>query len=183
MIWLGIVIFFGLHIMPSVPGARDSLIGSLGEKRYKGIYSLIAAIGLVLIGVGYSQMDYQELWATPVWASHLAFAVMPIVFILFVVAELKGHLRLKIKHPMIIGVLLWGLVHLVNNGDRASLYLFGSFALYSVFSIISSNRRGKLPNYTDANGKHDIVAIVVGLIAFGGVLWAHELLFGVAPVF
>ena len=183
MIWLGIGLFFGAHVIPSLPNLRDRLIDRMGNNRYKGAYSLVALSGLVLIAIGYARMDYQELWPAPVWASHLALAVMPIVFVLQVAAELRGHIRKKIKHPMIIGILLWAVVHLVNNGDRASLYLFGSFALFSVFSIISSSRRGKLPNYTTAKSKHDVIAVVIGVVLFAGVLWGHEFLFGVAPSF
>ncbi len=183
MIWLGIGLFFGSHVIPSLPSVRDRLIDRMGNNRYMGAYSLVALSGLILIAIGYSRMDYQELWPSPVWASHLALTVMPIVFVLQVAAELKGHIRKKIKHPMIIGILLWAVVHLVNNGDRASLYLFGSFALFSVFSIISSNRRGKLPSYATAKTKHDIIAVVIGVVLFVGVLWGHEFLFGVAPTF
>ncbi len=155
----------------------------MGEKRYKGAYSLVALIGLILIGIGYTRVDYQELWSSPVWASYLALAVMPIAFILQVAAELRGHIRKKIKHPMTIGVLLWAVVHLVANGDRASLYLFGSFARFSLFSIISSSRRGKLPSYTTAKSMHDVIAVGIGIVLFAGVLWGHGFLFGVAPTF
>ena len=31
----------------------------MGENRYKGAYSLVALIGLILIGLGYTRMDYQ----------------------------------------------------------------------------------------------------------------------------
>jgi uncharacterized membrane protein len=85
---------------------------------------------------------------------------------------------------MIIGVLIWAVVHLVNNGDRASLYLFGSFALFSLFSLISSTRRGKLPTYDSPRISHDFRAVVSGAVFFVVVLlWAHEYLFGVAPPF
>lgn len=183
MIWLGIGLFFGLHVMPSLPNLRDRLIGRMGETPYKAAYSLVALIGLILIAMGYSRMDYQELWPSPDWASHLALAVMPIVFILQVAAELKGHIRKTIKHPMIIGILLWAIVHLIANGDRASLYLFGSFAVFSVFSIISSSRRGKFPKYTTPKIMHDVIAVGIGIVLFAGVLWAHEFLFGIAPTF
>lgn len=183
MIWLGILLFFGLHLVPSLPTVRDRLIARLGPNPYKGVYSLVSLAGLVLIAVGYTRIDYHELWPTPVWASHLALTVMPIVFVLWIAAEMKGHIRKITRHPMIIGVLLWSLVHLISNGDRASLYLFGSFALYSVFSIISSSRRGKYPDYPGANVRHDVIAVVVGLGLFGVVLlWAHEFLFGVVPI-
>jgi uncharacterized membrane protein len=52
MIWLGIALFFGLHVMPSLPNVRDRLVGRLGIKRYKGAYSLVALSGLVLIVMG-----------------------------------------------------------------------------------------------------------------------------------
>lgn len=181
MFWLGIGLFFGLHVIPSRPILRDRLIGYMGINRYKGIFALLSLIGLILIAAGYSRMDYHELWTSPDWASHLALLVMPIVFVLWVAAELKGHIRKKLKHPMMIGVLLWALVHLFNNGDRASLYLFGSFALYSVFAMISANRRELLPEYTSASRMHDIKAVGVGIVLFAGVLWAHEFLFGIAP--
>lgn len=183
MIWLGMLVFFGVHLVPSFASVRERLITRLGAKGYKGLYSLTALAGLVLIILGYADLDYDELWLVPSWASQVAFVVMPVVMILQVAAEVKGHIRKTIKHPMIIGVLMWALVHLLNNGDRASLYLFGSFALFAVFSIISSTRRGKLPDYNQPNAKHDLFAVVLGLIVFVLILWAHEFLFGVAPVF
>jgi len=181
MIWLGICLFFGLHLLPSLPNVRESLIDRLGEKRYKGGYALLSLGGLVLITLGYSEVPYQELWVSPVWASHLAFAVMPVVFVLLVAAEMKGHIRRTVKHPMLIGIFLWGCVHLVNNGDTASLYLFGAFALFSVFAIISSNRRSKDRTDYTPKGRHDLIALVLGTVLFVGVLWAHTFLFGVTP--
>jgi len=184
MIWLGIVLFFGLHLIPMLPGIRSRLIGRFGENRYKGLFSLLSLTGLILIGTGYVHMGYRELWTPPVWAGHLALTVMPIVFILWTAAEVKGHIRKNIKHPMIIGVILWALVHLANNGDRASLYLFGSFALFSVFSLISSIRRSKVPEYADAKVSHDAAAVGIGLVLFTVLLlWGHEFLFGVTPFY
>ena len=181
MIWLGIGLFFGLHLLPSLPGARNQLIGRMGEKRYKGGYALLSLGGLVLIALGYSNMTQQALWIAPDWGGHLAFAVMPVVFVLLAAAELKGRIRKIIKHPMLIGVLLWGIVHLVNNGDRASLYLFGSFALFSLLAIISSNRRGKVRNDYTPKASHDLIALAVGSVLFVVVLWGHAFLFGVTP--
>jgi uncharacterized membrane protein len=183
MIWLGIILFFGLHIMPSVGTMRGNLIARVGEKPYKGIYALISLAGLVLMIMGYGNMDYVELWPTPKGASHLALAVMPFVWILWVAAEMKGHIRKKTRHPMLVGVVLWTLVHLINNGDQASVILFGSFLLYALFAIVSANRRGKIPTYEVTGASNDIKAVVVGLVAFAAVLWGHEFLFGVAPVF
>jgi len=181
MIWLGIGLFFGLHLLPSMPNVRDQLIGRVGEKRYKGGYALLSFGGLVLIILGYGNIGIHELWAAPDWGSHLAFAVMPVVFVLLAAAELKGHIRTTIKHPMLIGVLLWGGVHLVNNGDRASLYLFGSFVLFSLYAIIFSSRRDQGRKDYTPKARHDVIALVVGTVLFVVVLWGHPFLFGVTP--
>ena len=181
MLWIGLILFFGVHLVPSVPGAREGLIGRLGAGPYKGLFALVSIAGLVIAGFGYADMDYRELWERPVWAPHLAMTVMPFVFVLWVAAEMKGHIRMKLKHPMVLGMLLWALVHLLNNGDLGSLYLFGAFALYSVLSIVSANRRGKVPDYPSPQGKFDVIAIVVGLALYTGVLFAHEFVLGVSP--
>ncbi|MBL4720905.1 MAG: hypothetical protein JKY20_07225 [Alphaproteobacteria bacterium] len=52
MFWVGVGLFFGLHVMPSFPKLRDGLIGRLGENPYKGVYSLIVLMGMVLIVMG-----------------------------------------------------------------------------------------------------------------------------------
>ncbi|MBL4720904.1 MAG: hypothetical protein JKY20_07220 [Alphaproteobacteria bacterium] len=106
----------------------------------------------------------------------MAFTVMPIVLILMVASHLKGYIKKKAKHPMMVGVLLWSVVHLIANGDRAALYLFGAFALFSVYSIVSSTRRGLAPTYESPNRTHDFIAIGAGGVLFAGILWGHGFL-------
>ena len=86
---------------------------------------------------------------------------------------MKGHIRKKTRHPMLLGMVLWGVVHLINNGDLASVSLFGAFLLYSLFAIVSANRRGKIPSYEVTGGSHDAnlakraakhLAVLVGLV-------------------
>lgn len=182
MIWIGIGLFFSLHLIPSFPNVRTQLISRFGEKGYRGGYSLLSLIGLILIVAGYIGMEYEEVWLPPYWAPQAALIVMPIVIILLVAADQKGHIRKKLKHPMSIGVVLWALVHLLNRGDLAALLLFGCFGLFGLFSIFSANRRGKLPDYDAPQAKHDVRAIVIGLVISAVlVFWGHEFLFGVQP--
>ncbi len=183
MIWLGIGLFFGAHLIPSVPGFREQLMGKLGANGYKGIFSVVSLAGIILLSMGYSRMDYQELWPTPEWAGSLALVVMPFVILLWISAELKGNIRKSIKHPMMIGMLLWSTIHLINNGDVASMYLFGSFAVYSAYSVISSIRKGSAPSYEIAKPAHDVLAVGVSVVLSAGIIfWAHEFVFGVVPI-
>lgn len=50
----GLVLFLGIHSLSIVnEPLRNRLQASLGEGPFKGLYSVIALIGLVLIVVGY----------------------------------------------------------------------------------------------------------------------------------
>lgn len=181
MMLAGLILFFGMHLVPSVPGVREGLVARMGENPYKGLFALVSIGGLVLFGFGFADRDYHELWTTPAWGPHLAMTVMPVVFVLWLAGEGKGRIRKKLKHPMVYGTFLWSLVHLVNNGDLGSVYLFGGFALYSLFAVYSANRRGKVPNYTEPRGRSDVISVVGGLALYGLVLWGHEFVLGVSP--
>ena len=45
----GLVIFLSIHTLTTLRETRAGLIGRLGENGYKGLYSLTAGVGLVLI--------------------------------------------------------------------------------------------------------------------------------------
>ena len=44
----GIIIFFSIHLVPISP-LKNILISRFGENKYKGLYSLIALVGLLII--------------------------------------------------------------------------------------------------------------------------------------
>ncbi|HEV7930133.1 MAG TPA: NnrU family protein, partial [Nitrosospira sp.] len=52
---LGLFLFLGIHLVPTLSGMRNRLLESYGEKRYKSVFSLISALGLVLIVIGYAR--------------------------------------------------------------------------------------------------------------------------------
>jgi uncharacterized membrane protein len=85
---------------------------------------------------------------------------------------------------MLAGVLIWSVLHLFANGDLASNILFGAFAVWTVYAILSAEYRGKRPAVADGkrgNSAFDLAGAVVGLLVFGLVLHFHADLFGVAP--
>src|SRR5271166_4929856 len=78
---VGLLLFIGAHLLPTQPALRMALIGRVGEGPYKGAFSLISAIGLVLLVFGYGQMQRlgrgnPQLWAPPIWTKHLVFLLM-----------------------------------------------------------------------------------------------------------
>ena len=57
---LGIVIFFGVHLLPGMVGMRQSLAERLGERQYQGVFSLVSLLGFVLM-VGSATLVVQHL--------------------------------------------------------------------------------------------------------------------------
>ena len=107
---------------------------------------------------------------------------MAVAFILMATAYAPGRLRRLLRHPMLASVLIWSGLHFLANGDLAGNILFGTFAAWSAFAILSATRRGQKIGGPRASGTADIIAVVLGLAAFAAILYLHETLFGVAPI-
>jgi len=116
----GLALFLGIHVLPMFPSLRAALLARWGEPRYKGVFSVVSAVGLVLIVAGYAVADDRTRLFAPFPAARaLAPFAMVASFILFAAANMRGHLRRIVRHPMLLGLLLWASVHLLANGDRA----------------------------------------------------------------
>lgn len=186
MAWLvlGMILFFGVHSVAIVaPAWRERMVARHGEKKWKGIYSLIAAAGLVLLIYGYAQARQQPvvLYTPPFWTRHLVAVLMLPVFPMLFAAYLPGRIRSVLKHPMLAAVKLWAVAHLIANGMLADVLLFGVFLAWAVADRISLKRRPPKPTPSaPPRAANDAVAVVLGLAAYGAfVLWLHGLLIGV----
>jgi uncharacterized membrane protein len=184
---LGLVLFLGIHSSKMLfPAVREKVVASRGLNAWKGIYSLVSFAGLILIIWGYAlyRPDSPVLWNPPVWTRHIALLLMALSFIILVSSQLPaGRIRQAAKHPMLLAVKIWALAHLLANGDLASLLLFGCFLAWAVWDRIAAKRRGDPLPVAGSSMMPDILSVVIGLafyVVF--VLWAHEWLFGVAPV-
>src|SRR6478735_5597645 len=105
----GLVLFIGIHSVSIVaPAWRDSVAARLGNA-WRGLYSLVAAVGLVLVVLGYAaaRLDPLVLYQPPPVLRTIAIVAMAPVFPLFFAAYLPGRVRLALKHPMLIGTKLW----------------------------------------------------------------------------
>ena len=179
---LGLAIFLGIHLLPALPPARLALMRRWGDQRYKGLFSLGSAIGLVLIVAGYAISDDRARIFAPLPAARaIAPFAMTVSFILFAAANMRSHLRLWLKHPMLLGLLVWSLVHLLANGDRTGTVLFGSFLAYALVDLASAVQRGAVKSF-EPTIRHDAIAIVAGIVVALVVMTFHRLLFGVPVV-
>jgi uncharacterized membrane protein len=187
---LGLVVFLGTHAFTMARERRAALIGRLGEGPYKGLYSLLSLIGIVLIAYGFGQYragDWINVWYPPVWTRHLALTLNIFAFIFLAAAYIPGHIKRALKHPMLAAVKIWVLAHLLANGDLGSILLFGSILAWAVMARISAKRRRDEvrdhagPAVEPAGWRNDAIAVAVGLVAwFAFARWLHPWLIGVS---
>jgi uncharacterized membrane protein len=179
---LGLSIFLGLHLLPALPATRAALIANVGEQRYKGAFSLASGIGLALIVAGFATWHpEQRLFAPVPQARMIAPEVMTLSFILLAAANMRGHLRHWLSHPMLLGVLLWASVHLLANGDIKGTVLFGAFLAYALVDLASAVRRHAVKSFVP-EFRFDVMACAGGIVIALLVMTFHRLLFGVRVV-
>jgi uncharacterized membrane protein len=169
---VGLVIFLGGHSVRIFAGPwREAQIARLGEKGWKGIFSIVSAIGLVLIiwGYGMARRDPVVLWTAPVWAPHLAAPLTALAFILFPAAHSPGnHFKALLHHPMVFGVGLWALAHLLANGTLNAVILFGAFLVWAVVDYFAARRRDLDQGVVYPPGvlSKDVMPVVAGLVVW-----------------
>ena len=175
----GLVLFIAVHLIPSVAPLRAALIARLGPGPYRGLFSLVAAAGLVLVVWGFARAPFEPLYAAPAWGRQVAMFAVPVALVLFAAANMPTHIRAVLRHPMLLGLLLWATAHLLSNGDLRSVVLFGGFAGYAVLGLVSAVARGQRLSDKAPRLAMDGVAIVAGLVAAGLLAVFHATLFGV----
>jgi uncharacterized membrane protein len=185
---LGLVLFLGVHSTRIVAdGWRTATIARIGEMPWKGIYSLLSIAGFVLLVVGYgaARQSPVVLFAPPVWTRHLAALLTIPAFVLLAAAYVPGNaIKRAVGHPMMAGVKVWALAHLLANGTLADILLFGTFLSWAVLGFIAARRRDRAAGttYPAGPGSRTAIAVVAGLVAWAVFAFAlHRPLIGVAP--
>ena len=191
---LGLALFLGVHSTRIFADDwRRAQIARIGLNPWKGMYTLISLVGLVLIVYGYGQTRIApiELWSPPVFTRHLSGVLMIPAFILLAAAYVPGtRIRRAVGHPMVLGVKVWALSHILANGTLHDLLLFGGFLVWAVLSFRAARQRDRaaLEAGDVAEKPPTSAAATVGAVLAGTAVWAafimvvHLWLIGVAPI-
>lgn len=178
----GLVVFLGVHLVPMAQPARGRLAAALGEQRYKLAYSVLAIVGIVLIVLGWRAAGLgPQLFAPSPAAIRLAPYAMIVVFILLASSHSPSHIRAAVRHPMLLAVILWAIVHLFANGDARGTLLFGALLAYALGDLVSVIQRGAVTAF-EPRTRADVIAVVAGTIVALLVMTFHRVLFGPAVV-
>ena len=190
----GLVLFIGVHLIPTLPDLKARLAATLGGIGYQAVFGFASLAGLVLITLGYDDARYvmpTGLAPPPTWVKHVVLLLMLPAMIAIVAAYVPSRIRDMLQHPMLVAIKIWALAHLIANyDDGAAILLFGGFLAWAVYDRISVKRRARSgenvrgPIGAATTGlMGDIAVIVLGLGAYVAVaFWFHPQILGYAIV-
>ena len=185
---LGLVIFLGVHSTRVFADPwRATQLTHWGEKGWKGAYSLASLVGFVLLvwGYGLARQSPMPLWTPVIGLRHLASLLTVFSFILLAAAYVpRNSVKARIGHPMVAGVKVWALAHLLANHTLADLLLFGGFLAWAVLCFRAARARDRAAGITYSAGtlKGNLITVGAGLVAWAVfAMWLHGPLIGVRP--
>jgi uncharacterized membrane protein len=219
--------FVLLHLLVSGTRVRDAITGKIGDGPYMGLFSLASVAGLAWLGLAFAGSRNAD-WNIAYWditplTWKIQVAVQALAFLFVVVGlttsnptsvrqertldrpdVIKGMLRIT-RHPFLWGVALWAAGHLLVNGDRASIVLFGGLLVLALFGTASIDAKRKralgdtwtafaaqtsnIPFGAILTGRQSLKIgeiglwrIAVAIVVYGNLALAHPFLFGVSAV-
>ena len=189
MLIAGLILFLGAHSTRIVAeGWRSAIIRRLGAGTWKAAYSLVSLVGLVLIiwGFGLARQQPVQWWPAPFFMRHVAWLLTAVAFVLLAAAYVpRNRIKARLHHPMALGVVFWAAAHLLANGNRGHVVLFGSFLAWAVLSFFSARMRDRMARtlYPAGTVAGTVITVLAGLAAWAVfAFWAHGLLIGIRPM-
>lgn len=185
---LGLVIFLGMHSVHMLaPRWRDRMVTRIGLMPWKGLYAVVSIIGFVLIVIGFGMARHAPvlLYVPPAWLRHLNALFTLVAFVLVAAAYVPhNHLKAKLGHPMLAGVKLWALGHLLAAGFLHDVVLFGAFLAWAIVDFAVSRRRDRKSDtvYPEGTLARDAITVAIGVAAWAIFAFLlHAPLIGVKP--
>ena len=181
---IGLVLLLGTHsISIAAPAWAERTSQRIGDNAWRGVYSVFSLAGLVVTVYGYSiaRAELVIFYVPPLWLKYFAVALLFFVFPILLSAFFPGRIKTTLKHPMLVATKLWATAHLLANGARADVILFGAFLVWAAADRISLKRRAERPlPEARFSPRNDIIAVVAGLGIFVALVSGlHAWLFGV----
>ncbi len=217
---LAALIWIGVHVGIAGTRLRDRIVARIGDTPFRAAFSVLSIAALIVLVRTWSLSPTAPLWFTPDWLRWLLVLAMLPAFVLFVASVSqpnptmigppgsatrppRGITRVT-RHPMLWSFAIWAAVHIIGNGDTASIVFFGAFlitALAGMPSIDAKLARRDSATWQALSATTSIVpfaAIVahrnrfvphefglltslIAVIAWVVLLLLHPILFGTAP--
>ncbi|MBK1662189.1 NnrU family protein [Paracraurococcus ruber] len=220
LLLLAALLWVGVHVGIAGTALRGRIVARTGETAFRIGYSLLSFAAIGLLVQAWKGAETTPLWFAPGWLRWILALVMLPAFLLFV-ASLRGNptalggesalgagpagIQRITRHPMLWSFALWAAVHVVGNGDSASLVFFGAFLVTALAGMPSIDAKlasrapdlwarlapttSILPFGAILAGRNRLVvgeigwaAPLVALVAWVALLHLHPAVFGVPAV-
>jgi len=154
---LAAIFFAGIHLGVAGTTIRDRAIAALGQSGYRVAFSIATVVGLTWLVMAHNRAPYVVTWGMLEWWKPFAIILMLPASLLVVIGLTtpnptavaqenrlaqppQGIVRVT-RHPFLTGVGLWALVHLIGDGDVASLVFFAVWAVVALAGTVSIDRK------------------------------------------
>lgn len=216
------VIFALAHMIPSHGKLRARLVAALGERPFQGLYSVLSLALIYWMIQAYGAAPEVELWSVPTGLRHLALAFMLAACLLLVAGILTPNPTLLVadcakvagqgpigvlkitRHPIMWATGLWGVAHLLANGEAAVWIMFTTFTFLAIVGALHMDRRKRtslgevwtayeaqtssLPFAAVIRGRCRVSLAEIGygrlaggLALYAAMLYFHESVIGLSP--
>src|SRR5262249_13082860 len=155
LLWLG---FAGSHLMLSSTPVRRRLVARMGEQPFRGLYSLVAfAFFIPLVPTYFMPKPAGPvLWTLPHGPALIAivYVAMAFAFVLIAAGLMQPSPAFVVpgdatpravhritRHPVMMGLALIGLAHLLPNGGATDAAFFGGLVLFALVGSVHQDRR------------------------------------------
>ncbi len=184
ILFAGLVVWAVVHWFPAaLPEQRHALVAKLGEGPYKGIFSVLLLLAVVLIVIGWKRAPIVQAYLPLLFGNLFIALAVFLAFVLFFAARIPNNIRRFVRHPQLTGVIVWGVAHLLVNGQVRDVLLFGGLSLWAIVGIMLANLRdGEWQRPGPVAPWKDALLIIVAAAATGLMFHFHGWLFGVSPI-
>jgi len=133
LLYLGLILWIAAHFVKRLtPSLRDAMANSMGAGPARGVIALSIVLSVVLMILGYRGAPTIPVYNPIAGMGHLNNLLMYVAIVLFGMGASKGRMRSWLAHPMLTGMAVWAGAHVLVNGDKASIILFGSLGLWAL---------------------------------------------------
>ena len=221
MLAAAVAAFVVSHLALSAVPLRAPAVARLGEWPFRILYSTISLVlfgGMIAAFVSAPRLD---LWTPPSALRLVAAAIVLVAFVLVVggltapnptavgqeraITARPGGILAVTRHPMMWGIVLWGIAHLLASGDARGMIVFAGMVALAAAGMAHLEARKKAamgaawdafaaltslwPFAAIAAGRARLNFAEIGwwriglaFVVFAGFLYGHRIMFGVAPI-
>ncbi len=150
---LAAIFFVGIHLGVAGTPLRAREVAAVGQRGYSALFSLASIAGIFWLIFAYNRAPHLPTWGMLEGWKWVTIVLMLPATLLAVIglatpnptsiaqegrlAEPPHGIVRITRHPFLTGVGLWALLHLVGNGDWASLLFFATFAVVALAGTAS----------------------------------------------